>query len=126
MPVFRVRRDPRGRARVQLSPGHRFANSGGWQWVNRFVAMSLLERELATEEHVHHVDHDRKNDAPSNLEVVVAEYHGWAHATHMTIAGARGPDGKFVEMPEPEWPPRFVGRWGAVIGPAARDEAPAD
>jgi len=109
------RADQRGRVRVTLGAGHRFANSAGWAWRSSLVVCYALGRRLRTDEHVHHLDGVVYHDAAENLEVVLAEYHGRHHARLQTLAGCRGPDGRFVELAAGHPPPRGGARLGAII-----------
>lgn len=112
--------DARGRKRINLGKGHPAANSGGWQYLSRFRVWQETGAVLRTDEHVHHLDDDKTNDEPENLEVRLAEYHGRYHATHTVLRDWKG---RFAERSEPEGPfpaPRYA----AIIGPAALGCAP--
>lgn len=89
-----TRRDSRGRWCVYLGPSHPYANSGGWQYRSRLTCAVALGRMLRSDEHVHHVDGDRSNDALHNLEVLSVEYHGRLHASAMEVAGVMKRDAK--------------------------------
>ena len=108
----------RGWGKVWLGRGHPYAAKSGQQWMHRFLAMAALGRRLLSSEHVHHVNGDRMTTDLSQLEVVAAEYHGRLHAYITTLAGGRGPDGRFVELDEPG-PTRWAPRYCAIIGAAA-------
>ena len=135
-----IRRDARGRARIWLGRSsvpqdgwrrvevrtgrgrrtfyvHPLATSGGWQWLSRYLVMADLGHLLRRDEHVHHLDLDWRNDLPSNLEVLLAEYHGRLHASATVLWRRRGPDGRFLPEEAPvtrSWPRR-----GAILGRAA-------
>lgn len=115
-----VTTDSRGRLRVQLGVGAPFANSGGWQYVSRFIVMQALGRPLRRDEHCHHLTSGI--EALDEYELLLAEYHGSLHAWATTLAGGRGADGRFRAI-EPHgtqpWP-----RFRAIMGPAA--VAPGD
>jgi hypothetical protein len=64
-----IRRDRRGRAWIWLGKGHGLANSGGWQWLSRYLAAADLGRRLFAHEHVLHRA-GRRVDRASTLEVV--------------------------------------------------------
>lgn len=113
-----VRRDRRGRAWIWLGLGHPLANSGGWQYLSRYLVMSDLGRVLRSDEHVHHRQSHR-DDSLSNLEVVLAEFHGRLHASAATLCGWRDDLGRFVE--HAAWPPSSWPRYGPKLGPAAVD-----
>ena len=46
---------------------------------HRIVAEQMLGRSLRSDEHVHHIDHNPKNNHPSNLEVLSAADHARLH-----------------------------------------------
>jgi len=48
-------------------------------YAHRELAESLLGRPLRAEEHVHHIDRDRKNNSPSNLLVLEIKPHMALH-----------------------------------------------
>lgn len=51
-------------------PGHRLADEHGYVYEHRIVAEhKVLRRELRPGEVVHHIDGDKTNNAPENLEV---------------------------------------------------------
>jgi hypothetical protein len=52
---------------------------GRKNYVHRAMAELLLDRELRTEEQVHHVDMNRKNNHPSNLIVLLGGDHTLLH-----------------------------------------------
>lgn len=106
---YRVSQDDEtGRWRVQLGKGHPYANSGGWQYLYRALVMFALDRPLAPQEQVHHVDEDRENDRLENLLVVIPppgvyreqwNHHGWRNP--WTVAEWSDAEGRFVEHVEP-------------------------
>jgi predicted DNA-binding protein (UPF0251 family) len=51
------------------SPGHPFADKRGYVREHRLVMEQTLGRYLHPKEVVHHIDGDKRNNAPSNLEV---------------------------------------------------------
>lgn len=110
--------DKRGRVRIHLGRGHPLAQKSGQQWRSRYVAMVELGRILRDDEHVHHIDLNKSNDRPDNLEVLIAEFHGSLHCALTPIA-------RYVPNPliggglhpfEPRTSDTFAGsRRGAVI-----------
>ncbi len=54
---------------VLVGVGHHLANSHGYAYEHRVVAEAKLGRRLRPGEQVHHVDGDRQNNAPENLDV---------------------------------------------------------
>lgn len=117
-----VRADYRGRKRIHLGVGHEYANSGGWQYLGRYLIARDLGRRLRTDEHCHHQNLDRRDDRRENWELLAAEYHGRTHGLASVVARPRGADGRFVEVDRsdghyfPWW------RSGPILGPAAREE----
>jgi hypothetical protein len=119
------RQDSRGRVRVYLGTGHRYANRGGWQWRSRLVMQELLGRKLHRSEHVHHIPEtpglpaNRADDRPERLELLACEYHGRLHAFATLVYRWRMEDGTFAPgrlYETQDWP-----RSGPVLGPAARE-----
>ncbi len=57
---------------VRAGFDHRFAsmcNQSGYILEHRLVMARLLDRPLKSSEHVHHIDGDRENNDPSNLQL---------------------------------------------------------
>ena len=136
-----VKLDSRGRAYLQLGTSasplpswhkvtygakslitryvHPAANSGGWQWCNRYLVWELTGELLRSDEHVHHTCLHRWCVNADHLEVSLAEYHGSLHAYYTKLRDGRG---RFVGDVEPG-PTYLTPRFGPVIGRAARDLA---
>ena len=57
------------------------------------VATTKLGRDLAPNEVVHHINGDRHDNRPENLEVMTRSEHAAEHSSHPC---ARGSDGRFV------------------------------
>lgn len=55
-------------------PDHPRAKSG-WVLEHRLVAERILGRYLGTDEHVHHINGDKQDNQPENLEVMNASAH---------------------------------------------------
>ena len=51
----------------------------GHERVHRVIMKALLGRELRTDEHVHHIDGNKRNNDPVNLELISASDHGRKH-----------------------------------------------
>lgn len=49
---------------------------------HRWVMEQVLGRKLRSDEHVHHINHDRLDNRPENLEVVSPAEHGLRHTVH--------------------------------------------
>lgn len=116
------RTDPRGYRYVWLGHGHPLARKSGQQWLHRLVAMICLRRILPAGEHVHHLNGDKGDCRPANLEVLYAEYHGALHCAFTPLTEIRR--GRLVAKEEPG--PTFRGnRRGAVLQVALRRRAVA-
>lgn len=66
---------------VRVGIGHHLADVRGYAYEHRVVAEGKLGRRLQPDEQVHHRDHNKQNNDPSNLEVVTAEEHRFEHRT---------------------------------------------
>ena len=56
------------------------------QYVHRLVMSTLLGRPLRRDEHVHHVDGDKQNNRPDNLQLLSAGEHCWrTHHRHPVV-----------------------------------------
>lgn len=64
---------------MEYSPDHPRASSAGRIFQHRLVMECVLGRLLEPEEQVHHKDHNRTNNDPSNLEIVDASSHSTYH-----------------------------------------------
>lgn len=70
----------------------RIKTASGWRLEHRVVAAQRLGRALLPGEVVHHLDHDKTNNAPENLEVLPSQrHHGERH---------RGSGSKFTRSPD--------------------------
>lgn len=56
-------------------PDHPRASKAGRVLEHRLMVESLLGRRLGPKEHVHHIDRDKTNNAPVNLDVMDADKH---------------------------------------------------
>lgn len=52
----------------------------GYAYAHRIIAESILNRPLEKDEDVHHIDHNRHNNDPSNLAVMKKHDHYLLHA----------------------------------------------
>lgn len=70
-----------GRGYMYLyAPKHPLANSSGKVRLHRYIASITLGRWLTSEEHVHHIDGNRLNNKPENLEVMSNSEHMRLHS----------------------------------------------
>jgi hypothetical protein len=68
---------------------------GGRVYEHRLVMEQTLGRPLRRDEHVHHIDHDRSNNDPSNLQVMLCSDHMAFH--HGSLDKPRDPlTGRFT------------------------------
>lgn len=58
---------------------HPLASKRGKVYVHRHVASMTSKRWLTGKEHVHHIDGDRTNYSPENLEVLTSKEHRACH-----------------------------------------------
>lgn len=77
-----------GRTRLYL-PDHPNADAKGYILRARFVASQKLGRPLREGEHVHHVNCDRTDDRPENLEVMSHSEHARLHGRLRSEAKAK-------------------------------------
>lgn len=66
---------------ARTEPLHPKANSKGLYPLHRVIMENKLERELLSEEQVHHIDGNRTNDNPNNLTIMSCEKHTSLHKT---------------------------------------------
>lgn len=104
-----------GRKLIYLGLQHPYANSGGWQYLYRYVVMCALNRQLRTDEHVDHIDGDIRNNSLCNLRVIVARDHALRHLGHESFdVIAQHVDGLgFVELHD-----------ASTVTPSRNDQVP--
>lgn len=84
---------------VYLGVGHPYANSGGWQYEHRLRVMEALGRRLRSDEHVDHVNSNKRDNRVENLRVVLAPDHGRRHRGVGFVVLAEWREGRgFVEV----------------------------
>ena len=64
----------------RTEPPHPKANSKGLYPLHRVLAENKIGRSLLSNEHVHHIDENKQNNAPDNLEVLTVSEHAKRHA----------------------------------------------
>lgn len=64
---------------------HPLATNSGFVYYHRHVASIKEGRWLTTEEHVHHIDSNRKNNIPSNLDVLSNSAHTKIHKDNLCL-----------------------------------------
>lgn len=75
----------------EFAPAHPLANTWGFVAQHRLVAESMIGRSLVQSEDpkvrecVHHIDEDRTNNHPSNLQVLTFSEHRSLHGKAMAI-----------------------------------------
>lgn len=60
---------------IRVGKGHHLADVRGYAYEHRLVAEEKLGRRLAPKELVHHIDGNKQNNHPSNLEVEPSHAH---------------------------------------------------
>jgi hypothetical protein len=63
----------------EFVPGHRLQNLWGFVSQHRLVAENKIGRGLMPGDHVHHLDGNRQNNDPNNLEVMTMKEHRQLH-----------------------------------------------
>lgn len=63
-----------------LPQNDRRYESANWQFEHRLVMEAVLGRRLKRSEVVHHLDENKKNNKPGNLELLTRSEHGKLHA----------------------------------------------
>lgn len=74
-----------GKYRAIFCPTHPRAWPNGYLYVHIIVAELKIGRLLANGEVVHHMDHNKKNNSPENIEVLSASDHSRVHARPKTM-----------------------------------------
>ena len=72
---------------VKLLPGHHLSDVRGYAYEHRVVAEQKIGRRLLPGEQVHHIDGNKLNNRPDNLEVVADTAHHRLH--HRSLRGQR-------------------------------------
>lgn len=104
---------------IKVGTGHHLADVRGYAYEHRLVAERKLGRRLLPGEQVHHIDEDKQDNDPDNLEVVTIAEHRVHHRTtgvrrrmpgepNPTIACACGCGESFAKFDAHGRPRRFV------------------
>jgi hypothetical protein len=104
---------------IKVGIDHHLADVRGYAYEHRLVAEAKLGRKLAPGEVPHHIDGNRANNHPDNLEIVTRAEHGVHHrrggkAARMpgepnpTIQCACGCGGEFPKYDNVRRPRRFI------------------
>ena len=89
-----------GYVTVLVGRGHHLADQQGRAYEHRVVAEQKLGRVLLPGEIVHHIDGDRHNNDPENLQVFPARrYHVAQHRSVRRTAELQRPDEPNVRIP---------------------------
>lgn len=65
------------------------ARENGYAPAHRVVASKKLGRQLLSDEVVHHIDGNKKNNRPKNLQVMTREKHNKLHGLNFRGKGNR-------------------------------------
>lgn len=79
-----------GYVKIKVGPAHHLADPNGYALEHRIIAEQKLGRRLQPGEIVHHLDENKQNNHPDNLEVLPSAAHH-AHE-HGARTDRRGPD----------------------------------
>lgn len=61
-------------------PDHPFCNRDGYVMEHRYIAEQTIGRYLESHEIIHHIDGNKHNNVPDNLQVVTKKEHARIHA----------------------------------------------
>lgn len=75
---------------VRVGIGHHLADVRGYAYEHRLVAEQKTGRWLLPNEHVHHIDGNKQNNKPDNLEVLTSSQHRFQH--RLKSSGRKLPD----------------------------------
>lgn len=81
---------------IRVGTSHHLADVRGYAYEHRMVAEKKLGRRLKAGELIHHLNHDRADNRPENIEVMPSRAHH--HASHRSAASKLRP----VGAPNPE------------------------
>ena len=61
------------------APEHEYSNKSGKIYWHRYIASMSKGYWIPTEEHVHHIDENKLNNASTNLQVLTPREHAKLH-----------------------------------------------
>lgn len=74
---------PHGYVLIRVGVDHPLADCRGYAYEHRLVASAMLGRTIKPHEQVHHLDGNRRNNSPDNLEVMQSiAHHRVRHRRH--------------------------------------------
>jgi hypothetical protein len=87
---------------VKVPVGHHLRQAHGYAYEHQLVAEQMLGRRLRPNETVHHLNGDRADNRPENLEVIMRSEHA---ANHVATESVRDEFGRFRPGVARPWPP---------------------
>lgn len=82
---------------LRVGTGHHLADVRGYAYEHRIVAESMIGRSLKRAEQVHHVNGNKMDNRPENLEVVPSPAHHHAfHRSEPSILRRPGEENQFI------------------------------
>lgn len=72
---------------IRVGIGHPLADVRGYAYEHRIVAEKKLGRPLIIGELIHHIDRNKQNNSPDNLEIMPSiKHHNYEHSSKRTRA----------------------------------------
>ena len=82
---------------IRVGKDHPLADVRGYAYEHRIVAAEKLGRPLRGKEIAHHIDGDKKNNSPENIEVMPSQAaHFFAHRPKDSKRRAPGEENPFI------------------------------